>query len=90
MANIYSGFSKCLFLILILNCVECYLPNSETNILNIDFSEFERMKNALFLYSNEFRGNNSVVSHEKCMSDLELIGKGLLDNDEWAIKRKLI
>lgn len=90
MANNHSGFFKCLFLILISVCVECYLPNSKANILNVDFSDFERMKNVIFLYSHHFRGNTSDVGHEKCISDLQLIGKGLLNSEEWAVKRKII
>lgn len=79
---------NCTFLVLILICVQRNFVKSQSNELKIGFTEFERVKNDLFSSVGDFQRNTSDSSHDKCISDLGLVGNGLSNNEQWAINCK--
>lgn len=84
-----SVFFKCLILILAVVFVHCNFDNVQESRLSNDFIAFERMKNDLFSSIDEYRESFPDSGHDKCLSDLELVGIGLSNDEQWATKSKL-
>lgn len=88
MANERNDFFKCMYLILIsiAICIRCSTAILEENKFKFDFFELERLKNELFLNSDNFLGNITKLRQLQCITDLRTIGKGLSNYEQWAIK----
>lgn len=89
MDNNCKVFFKFLILILTLIsiCVECSIDKLQERKVSIDF---ERVKNYLYLNCDEYRDRVSGSDRDKCVADLELVGNGLSNNEQWAIKSKFV
>ncbi|XP_031627930.1 nose resistant to fluoxetine protein 6-like [Contarinia nasturtii] len=88
----FLKWEKCMVLVLVI-CIKCDNASSQTNEINVDYFDFEHIKNEFFTQSDFNESNfergfdaEKAIKHLKCLKQLAEIQGGLLKNDPWAMK----